>query len=332
MVPAPPPPKPPMRIQGRYKSKTEGGTRGGIPKVTVQLSSKGVAVPALRNRAFSASLGTLRESIPVRVTFSAVTFVSSAIGKPVIARDPPRSGIPVLGVGGVHRRPEFRRGVRPRCHSFDALTPCEHLVDGGTGRDAEVAGPGHERTGLIAIDRGEIVFHHDLDELGHANFRGPSQDSLRLARVATQRMDFRGPEVLRVGPDELQWIPLQARLLHRQLQELTDGPRLPGCDHVVVGLFLLEYPPHRLDVLGRVPPVPLRVEIAKLDELRFPGDDLGEAVRDLAGDELEASPRALVIEENPIRRMHAVRLAVVDARPVREDFRHAVRAAGMERR
>ncbi len=49
--------------------------------------------------------------------------------------------------------------------------------------------------------------------------------------------------------------------------ELPDGVHLAGGDDVVVGRRLLEHPPHRLDVLGRVAPVAPGVEVAEVEVL-----------------------------------------------------------------
>ncbi len=57
-----------------------------------------------------------------------------------------------------------------------------------------------------------------------------------------------------------------------------------------------------------------------------------DRARDLARDEGRAAPRRLVVEEDPVHRVHPVRLAVVARDPVAEHLRDAVRAARMERR
>ena len=48
-----------------------------------------------------------------------------------------------------------------------------------------------------------------------------------------------------------------------QLDELAHGVGLAGGEHVVVGLVLLQDPPHALDIVARVAPVALGVEIAE---------------------------------------------------------------------
>jgi len=82
--------------------------------------------------------------------------------------------------------------------------------------------------------------------------------------------------------------------------------RLAAGDHVVVGLVLLEHQPHRLDVVLGVAPVAGRVEVAQLELGRQTVADRGGVPGDLAGDELEAAARRLVVEEDPARRVQAV--------------------------
>jgi len=68
-------------------------------------------------------------------------------------------------------------------------------------------------------------------------------------------------------------------------------------DDVVVGLVAREHGRHRAHVVRGVTPVTLGFEVAQAKfgvEARF---DARDAVGDLAGDELEAASRRLVIEE-----------------------------------
>ena len=118
----------------------------------------------------------------------------------------------------------------------------------------------------------------------------------------------------------------------RELAELPHRVRLAGRDHVVVRLVLLEHQPHRLDVVARIAPVALGVQVAEAELVGQPQLDPRHAVADLAGHELEPPPRGLVVEQDPGHRVQAVRLAVVDGDPVAVGLRDAVRAARVERR
>ena len=82
------------------------------------------------------------------------------------------------------------------------------------------------------------------------------------------------------------------------LDELLDGVRLARGDDVVVGLVLLQHQPHRPHVVAGVAPVALRVEVAEHQLVLQAELDAGHGVGDLAGDELDAAARALVVEQD----------------------------------
>ena len=58
-------------------------------------------------------------------------------------------------------------------------------------------------------------------------------------------------------------------------------------------------------------PVALRVNVAEVERLDLAGLDLGDGARNLARDKCPAAARRLVVEEDAVARVHAVRLAVV---------------------
>ena len=58
-------------------------------------------------------------------------------------------------------------------------------------------------------------------------------------------------------------LPVEADVRERELDELAHRVQLAGRDHVVAGLVLLDDQPHRVDVVARVAPVALRVEVAE---------------------------------------------------------------------
>ena len=95
-----------------------------------------------------------------------------------------------------------------------------------------------------------------------------SQPSSRFAFVASpSRMIHLGRTEVR-GIDDDVVSPVEPHVGERGLAELADGVRLPGCDDVVARLLHLEHPPHGHDVVLRVPPVALRVEIPEGELLR----------------------------------------------------------------
>ena len=84
--------------------------------------------------------------------------------------------------------------------------------------------------------------------------------------------------------------PVEALPSEGDLDRLPDAVRLAGRDHEVVGLIGLEHQPHRLDVVGRVSPVALGVEVPEVELVLQPGGDPRHGSGDLAGDERLAAP------------------------------------------
>eukprot|EP00966_Prymnesium_polylepis_P211396 4895600-Prymnesium_polylepis.1 len=89
-----------------------------------------------------------------------------------------------------------------------------------------------------------------------------------------------------------------------------------GGDHVVVGRLLLQHHPHHLHVVARVAPVALGVDVAHEELVLQPLVDARDRTRHLSRDERGPSARRLVVEEDAVGRVDAVRLAVVDDDPV----------------
>ena len=105
---------------------------------------------------------------------------------------------------------------------------------------------------------------------------------------------------------------------------------LAGRDDIVVGLLLLHHHPHHLHVVSRVPPVALRVDVAHVEPLLQPLLDARNSARHLARHERRAATRRLVVEEDAVAQVHAVRLAVVDYDPVGVLLGHRVRRTRVE--
>jgi len=63
-------------------------------------------------------------------------------------------------------------------------------------------------------------------------------------------------------------------------------------------------------------PVALGLEIAEIERLFEPGLDSGDSAGDLAGDKSLAADRALMVEQDSVRGVDAIGLAVVHRDPV----------------
>ncbi len=108
--------------------------------------------------------------------------------------------------------------------------------------------------------------------------------------------------------------------------------RLAGRQHVVVRLVLLQHHPHALDIVAGMAPVALGIEIADEQLVLLAGLDRRHRAGDLARDEGLAADRALVIEQDAVRGMDAVGLAVVHRDPIGVELGGAIGTARRERR
>src|SRR3954453_12155197 len=142
--------------------------------------------------------------------------------------------------------------------------------------------------GQLIVQGRDVRVHHQLDELLEPHPGLPAQLLLRLAGVAQEVIYLRGPVVVRIDFDVLIWVePLAGEC---DLHGLPNAVCLAGRDDEVVGLIGLEHHPHRLDVVGRVAPVALRLEVAEVELLLHPGRDPCDRSGDLACHEGLAPP------------------------------------------
>lgn len=179
----------------------------------------------------------------------------------------------------------------------------------------------------IAI-AGEVGVDHHGDEALEVDFGGPAQHALGLGGVTHQQVHLRGAHEPGVLLHEL--APVEAGVTKRHLAELLHAVRLARGDDNVFRVLLLQHQPHGPHVVAREAPVALGVQVAQPHFAVQPQLDARHRVRDLAGDELQAAARALVVEEDAGDGEQVVALAVVDGDPVAVDLGDAVGAAGVE--
>mmetsp|Transcript_139532 Transcript_139532/g.339007 ORF Transcript_139532/g.339007 Transcript_139532/m.339007 type:complete len:356 (+) Transcript_139532:16-1083(+) len=196
------------------------------------------------------------------------------------------------------------------------------------------------------LDQRDVGAHHLLAQLLEEHLGLPAELLLRLGRVAQQQVHLCRAEVLRVDLDQLAAILVPANLVHalagprdgqadlaeRVLHELAHGVRLAGGQHEVIRLVHLQHQPHPLDVVARVAPVALRVDVAQVQAVLQARLDARHGARDLPRHERGTAARALVVEQDAVAREHAVGLAVVNHRPVRHQLRDRVRRPRVKRR
>ncbi len=88
----------------------------------------------------------------------------------------------------------------------------------------------------------------------------------------------------------------------RQFDEFAHRAGLAGRQHEIVGRIRLQDLVHALDIIPRMAPVALGLEIAEIERILETGLDAGDAARDLARHEGLAADRALMIEQDAVAR------------------------------
>src|SRR5437868_2946107 len=96
----------------------------------------------------------------------------------------------------------------------------------------------------------------------------------------------------------------------------ADGMGLACGEHEVVRLLALNDLPHSLDVIRGKAPVPHCVKVTEKEFFLQAFPDAGGCHRDLPRNERLAANRRLVIEEDSVRGVDAVRLSIVHGDPV----------------
>src|SRR5262249_18268825 len=116
------------------------------------------------------------------------------------------------------------------------------------------------------------------------------------------------------------------------LNELLDAVGLSCADHEILRPFLLQHQPYGPNIVTRESPVALGLKIAEAEFFLEPKLDAGDSVANLAGHELVAAARRLVVEQDARASEQSVALSVVDRDEVAVDLGDAIGAARMERR
>jgi hypothetical protein len=204
---------------------------------------------------------------------------------------------------------------------------------GGCGRGGPFVAAPIRRSDVrrrIEAHLGEVAGEHDPDELGKGRPGLPAEPLAGLRGVAAQLVDLGRAEIAGVDLDVV--LPVEPDEPEGLLDELPDRVHLARGHDVVVRLGLLEHQPHRLDVLGREAPVAAGVEVAEVELGLGAGEDRRDPAGDLPRHERGAATWRLVVEQDAVRRVEVVCLAVLDGHPVGEDLRHGIRTARIERR
>src|SRR5487761_842210 len=201
--------------------------------------------------------------------------------------------------------------------------------------------------GISAFEGLPVGFDHLGNQLLEGGLVTPAEPLPGLLRISEQQIDLGRTVIMRVDRDQAFAAAIaQAALVgtrsrpddrpadaaERPLDELAHRMRLAGGKHIVVGLLLLEDEPHAFDIVTRMAPIALRVDVAEIEPLLHAALNGGAGAADLAGDEGFAADRRFVIEQDAVRRVQAIGLAVIDRDPIGVKLGDRIRAARIEGR
>ncbi len=191
----------------------------------------------------------------------------------------------------------------------------------------------------------EIRAHHFGDQFANRDLVRPAELFPRLGGVADQQFDLGRPEIARIDLDQdparrrVETLLLDAGATpfdrdadigEGPFDKGTNGGGDAGREHIVVGLVLLQHHPHRPDIFAGMAPVALGIEVAEIELVLPPERNRGDRPGDLAGDEGLAADRALVVEQDAVRGVDAIGLAIVHRDPVGVELGGGVGRAGIE--
>src|SRR6202049_4365032 len=201
--------------------------------------------------------------------------------------------------------------------------------------------------GVLAANRDEVSLHHLPHQFIETYLMMPTKLLACLAGIPNQDINLGRPKVARIALDQR----LPARLVDALLvgraaspddraahtnkslfDEFANRMALASGEHVVVGLVLLHDQPHSFNVVARVAPVALGVEVSEKKPVLQTTLDGGDGAGNLAGDESLATNRALVVEQDSVRRVNPVGLAIIDRDPMGIELGRGIGRARIERR
>src|SRR4051794_23298323 len=122
----------------------------------------------------------------------------------------------------------------------------------------------------------EVRVDHQLHELAEVHRPFPAELPSRFGGIADQYVYLRGPDERGVDVDVA--LPVESHVREGDLAELLHAVVLVRSDDVVFGRVGLEHPPHRVDVVGRIPPVAFRLQVPEREPLLHPELDARDRV------------------------------------------------------
>src|SRR5208337_124362 len=173
----------------------------------------------------------------------------------------------------------------------------------------------------------------------------PAKFLERLAGIAEKEIDLRRTKITRIDLDKDpagffvettlfdsgSFPPdFDAKLCKGALDEFAHRMGFPRRQDIIVRLGLLQNPPHALDIIARVAPIPLGIEVAQKQPVLKSQMDCRDRTGDFSRDKGFGPGRTFMIEQDSIRSVQSIGFAVIDRDPVSIELCGGVGRAGIK--
>src|SRR5262249_9718273 len=148
------------------------------------------------------------------------------------------------------------------------------------------------------------------------------EDPLRLGRIADKQINFGWPFVTRIVSDVL--LPVETNVSEGSGTKFAHGVCFVCRQNEIVSFILLQHSPHAFDIFRGITPVAFRFEIAEKQFVLEPILNRGHGSRDFARYKGFPAAWAFVVKQNPVTRAESVAFAIIDRRPIGENFRYPI--------
>src|SRR5262249_59286373 len=106
--------------------------------------------------------------------------------------------------------------------------------------------------------------------------------------------------------------------------------QLAGREDVIITSWLLQHHPHRFNIVPSKAPIPLGIEIPKIEHVELTMLNPSERYGDLSGDKFLSTKWRFMIEQNPGTRVSAEIFAIIDGQPMAVQLGYGIRATRVE--
>src|SRR3989338_9367160 len=127
-------------------------------------------------------------------------------------------------------------------------------------------------------------------------------------------MDLDRPKKTLINPDI--FFIIKASIPKSLFYKLSHRMRLVSRNHIVIRPFFLKHQPHRLDIILRITPISLSIQISQIEFILESHFNPSDGHRYLTSHESLTPPGGLVIKKDPVTSEHAISFSIIHGCPV----------------